>query len=1158
MLNDDAYGYESWIHAAFQWLLAPGGDPALAPDLVNASWGSLFGEDEAFRPDLQALRAAGIVPVFAAGNDGPSHRTVSSPASYPEAIAVGSTDERDVVATSSSRGPSPWSEIKPEVAAPGTQIRSSLPGGAYRQASGTSMATAHVTGLVALLLQADPTLSVAQIEGLLTASAVPLGEQVPSNSYGWGRIDAYEATSLALKAGFITGRITNSDGGQPLPTAEIRVWDRSGIQRALLTPDGTGRYRIGLPPGVYRIRVQAFGYEPKVVTEVWVETGLTKTHDFVLLPQPSGLLRGQVRDAETGAPLAAEIAIVGAPVGTTSDAGTGEYSLPLPAGSYTLQAMHNGHRRRDQPAVEVVADRTTRVDLELLPAPSLLLVDSGRWYNASQASYYREALAQRNYVHDTLEITDPWTQRLELNNLRRYDIVVWSAPQDSPGLIGAGDVISDYLSLGGRLFLSGQDVGLWDGGLTARSWHPYYHRFLKATALADDAGRDDLVGLPDGILQGLRLDMNSPDSAANQVTPDLVSVRDRRTAAAIGRYGDGGVAAIQASGCQSYRTMYLATGLEGLGTPEQRSEVLDRSLTWLASPQPDVEAELHPSQQAGVWLGGESITYTVELRNLGRSMDSFALALSPSEWPVSLWDASFSQPLPQSIALAPCLTQTLGVKVDLPPKVAWNATDVVSLTAYSLTDPARRAQTVFHSKTPAPVLLVNDHRWVDTVDRYRAALGEANLTYDVWRIEPNLDPARGSPQLRRLRAYPVVIWFTSYDWYGGVTEYDEALLASYLEQGGRLLLSSQDYLYSRGLNDFGRHYIGVASFRENLTTTHVMGALDSPVKFDPVLLELRYQFYNWSDALRPTADARVALWGQHGQPAALTRAGPAWKSAFFAFPLEALQPRDHAAVAGATVAWLAPLGDSQLMVDRLAAEEGERLAYNLLIRNTSPNHLRDVQLSNPLPSATSLVAGSLEGPAVYDPAGHRLVWQGSLDSGAILRISYSLQLNRGLESGMMVRNVAHLLDETGLAIERAATAWVGTPDLSASTKEVSADPGRPTQVLTYTLTLRNNGLRPAQVQLSDPVPPLSSYLPASARASSGQLTAATDMISWQGSVPAGEAVTIVFPAVISPEAGGLYVYNRASVDVRQDMSLPLEAYTWVVARAFLPFAARQR
>jgi uncharacterized repeat protein (TIGR01451 family) len=174
-----------------------------------------------------------------------------------------------------------------------------------------------------------------------------------------------------------------------------------------------------------------------------------------------------------------------------------------------------------------------------------------------------------------------------------------------------------------------------------------------------------------------------------------------------------------------------------------------------------------------------------------------------------------------------------------------------------------------------------------------------------------------------------------------------------------------------------------------------------------------------------------------------------------------------------------------------------------------------------------------------------------------LRINYSLQLNRGLESGTMVRNVAHLRDETGLAIERTATAWVDAPDLSASTKEVSADPGRPTQVLTYTLTLRNNGLRPAQVQLSDPVPPLSSYLPASAWASSGQLTAATDMISWHGSVPVGEAVTIVFPAVISPEAGGLYLYNRASVDVGQAMSLPLETYTWVVARAFLPFGARQ-
>jgi subtilisin family serine protease len=93
--------------------------------------------EETFRADLQAIRAAGIVPVFAAGNDGPNALSIHNPASYPEAIAVGATDDLDQVATFSSRGPSPWGEVKPEVAAPGVQIRSSLPGGTYGLKSGT-------------------------------------------------------------------------------------------------------------------------------------------------------------------------------------------------------------------------------------------------------------------------------------------------------------------------------------------------------------------------------------------------------------------------------------------------------------------------------------------------------------------------------------------------------------------------------------------------------------------------------------------------------------------------------------------------------------------------------------------------------------------------------------------------------------------------------------------------------------------------------------------------------------------------------------------------------------------------------------------------------------------------------------------------------------
>jgi uncharacterized repeat protein (TIGR01451 family) len=1154
-LNDWGYGYTSWIHAAFEWLLAPAGDPALAPDVVNGSWGNAYGADQTFRADLQALRAAGIVPVFAAGNEGPYRSSVGSPASYPEAIAVGATDDLDRVTSFSSRGPSPWGEIKPEVVAPGAQIRSTLPGGTYGTYNGTSMAAPHVTGLVALLLQADPTLTVDDVEAILTSTAVPLGDSVPNNDTGWGRIDAYQAAAVALKAGFVAGRVTRHPDQEPLPTAQITVYNQLGERQAVAQVDDTGLYRVALPPGLYDQSAQAFGYAPQTVVHVAVQTALTTTVDMALSPLPTGVLWGQVTNAETGGPVNAELTVAGTPARTSSDPQSGAYSLALPTGIYTLQVARNGYRRHTTSDLEVIADQATRLDVALDPAPRLLLVDAGRWYYDSQASYFEEALQDRDYVYDLWEIRDLTTDLPGLADLNAYEISVWSSPQDAPGLIGAGDIISDYLSAGGKLFLTGQDIGYWDDGLSGWTWHEYYERFLKARAVADNAGQGDLVGVPDQLLNGLSLALNGPDSAGNQVAPDSITLRDEREAAIIGNYADDGGAALWATGCQSYRVVYLATGLEGLGDRSSRAEVMDRTLNWLATPHPAVDVELYPPRQDQVWVTDRSVTYTVELRNTGQFTDRFILETSPSGWATSVWDDTFSQPISQSTALGPCQAQTLGLKVTVPPDVAWNTTDLVTLTARSLADPTRITRAEFHTKAPAPILLVDDHRWYDTLEDYQAALGANSLQNDVWKTDRAEYGTDIGPSLQRLGRYPVVIWFTGYDWYRTLTPDDEARLAAYLDGGGRLLLSSQDYLYTSGFTDFARYYLGVADYTEDMTTTRTVGTVGSPVGDGLGLMELAYPFRNWSDALRPSPDARPAFWGQHAQPVALTLEQSRWKTAFFAFPLEAYQAQDLATVLGRTVDWLSPLGDSSLTADRRVVGEGEQLAYTLQIRNTGPGLLSNVVLSNTVPLSTTYVPGSLEGPAQYDPATDRFAWIGALAPDQIVTIGYRLQLETPVPDGTIVRNLARLSDESGLTLDLTAVSRVNAPDLFGSAKavkSVKADAVHSTHLLTYTITLRNDGLRPAQANLSDPIPLRTVYLVGSASASSGSLTSTADVLLWTGSISTGQVVAITFPVQVDPPMGAVCILNRASLDDDLGGSYLLEAFTWVETYVFLP------
>jgi hypothetical protein len=91
----------------------------------------------------------------------------------------------------------------------------------------------------------------------------------------------------------------------------------------------------------------------------------------------------------------------------------------------------------------------------------------------------------------------------------------------------------------------------------------------------------------------------------------------------------------------------------------------------------------------------------------------------------------------------------------------------------------------------------------------------------------------------------------------------------------------------------------------------------------------------------------------------------------------------------------------------------------------------------------------------------------------------------------------------------------------------------------------------------DTIPPLSTYLPGSAWASSGQVEDSAEELRWSGPILADEAVILGFEVIISPTAASLYVHNRATLDDGSGDVRPLEVATWVEARALLPFVAWQ-
>ncbi len=211
----------------FQWMADPDGNPETTEDMpavMNNSW---YMDHPSCYPTyidgITNLEAAGVAVIFAAGNFGPDASTVTTPAkcnyNSMQVFSVGALDgnyEDLPVAPFSSRGPTECTlggdQIKPEVSAPGTSIRSSYLNGSYVYFAGTSMAAPHVCGAIALLKQAFPDKTGNELKQMLYETARDLGEPGEDNTYGMGIIDVYQAY------------IENAESSNPRPPNHVSAF----------------------------------------------------------------------------------------------------------------------------------------------------------------------------------------------------------------------------------------------------------------------------------------------------------------------------------------------------------------------------------------------------------------------------------------------------------------------------------------------------------------------------------------------------------------------------------------------------------------------------------------------------------------------------------------------------------------------------------------------------------------------------------------------------------------------------------------------------------------------------------------------------------------------------------------------------------------------
>jgi uncharacterized repeat protein (TIGR01451 family) len=302
---------------------------------------------------------------------------------------------------------------------------------------------------------------------------------------------------------------------------------------------------------------------------------------------------------------------------------------------------------------------------------------------------------------------------------------------------------------------------------------------------------------------------------------------------------------------------------------------------------PPYAVSLAPTTQTDGGRAGTSVPYTLTVRNLGFNADSYALSAA-STYDVHFFDASCTTPTTSTGSIAAGDSTDVCVKVDVPAGASNGDINTATATATSVGNPGVSASSTLKTiaVTVDTLLVDNDGDAPNVQSYYTAALTAAGVQFSTWDLS-----ADSKLPANYVRAHKNVVWFTGNTYPGPILPY-EATLKSFLDGGGRLLLSGQDLLdQAAGTTAFVHDYLHVTwdgSENQNDKATAnvhgVTGTLTDGVGAVP--LDHSVLGNSFEDQVTPNGGAVAVFTDDASQPDALSYAG-SYKVVFLAFPLEA-------------------------------------------------------------------------------------------------------------------------------------------------------------------------------------------------------------------------------------------------------------------------------
>ncbi len=643
---DQGAGTPTTYAECYQFFIAPtdlddlNPDPAKAPDVINNSWGCPPSEGctdpNVLLSVVQAVRAAGIVTVHSAGNSGSSCSTVSDPAAiYGESFSVGATDSSDDIANFSSRGPvtiDGSNRLKPDISAPGVNIRSSTRDGGYQGGwDGTSMAGPHVAGLVALVISATPEIAgnVDGVEAVIEQSALHLtttqgcggdaGDAVPNNVFGWGRIDAVAAVNSLVDFSLsVTPEVLNvcaSPGSYPV---DVSVQTLSGFSEPVTLavsglPSGTsGSFSPGVvtPPGTSTLTITTTfsavaGTYPVIISGVSSPSGSTAETDL-----ETTVFDGAPGVANLIEPVDGAVDVSPVPTLSWGDVpGTAGYTVEVatdvaftsivywatsPTASHTLTSALNPETvyfwrvRATNPCG--AGPNSSVFEFSTRAIPPILLVDDDD-NSPDVRAFYTDTLDAMGLQYEVWDTNNSDTEPF-FGDLGPYRAVLWFTGDEFGGAAGPGtageSALASWLDQGNAcLLLSAMDY-YYDRGLT-----PFMQDYLGVGDADSDTSQTTVTGAGT-VFAGLGpYSLSYPGSNwSDTLTPGA--------GAAETFSGNAGTAAVEHV-TEDYLTVFMGFAFEALPTPADRQNVLQTFLDHCPIDQQPVFSDGFESGDVSAW-----------------------------------------------------------------------------------------------------------------------------------------------------------------------------------------------------------------------------------------------------------------------------------------------------------------------------------------------------------------------------------------------------------------------------------------------------------------------------------------------------------------------------------------------------------------------------